>query len=455
MKLSNLLQRADAGWFSPVLLLAFVLIPYSYAAITGTAAADTAGLARLHSAAESVYCAAEVTAVTTILLVQLLLVGLGVIITHAAGARAKGIWANFQQHGWHLLFFLILVAIPFIIAWNTNSSVCSRGRAFFWESIFIEVFILAILAISYNLMFGFSGVISFGHAAFFGVGAYTVGLLMLHLNWPWWLATLGALFNGVIIALIMGFVGLRIKGLYFALFTLAFAEVLHLLAGNRIMARLTGAEDGFTFAVPQWLNITHNRLFYYYMTLVLLALSFLLVRRLMGSPTGRILHALRDNEERAQMLGYNTFHFKLLSIVIAGVLASGAGVLRGIALKGASPNVLGLDFTIGPLLMTIIGGMGTFAGPVVGAFGLRLTEQFLRDSVLEIGSLTLNIGHLWTFILGLIFIASVMIFPQGIVGTWYSRELNTVAGWLRLLRLKRDTAEELTPAAPLPQTHLD
>jgi branched-chain amino acid transport system permease protein len=453
----NLFKRQgenQTGWSGPILLLVFVLIPYAYAALAGTAAAGAGGLTRIHSAAESVYCAPGITAVTYILLGQLVLMAAAVIIFHVAGERVGGLPALLQQHGWHLLFFMILVAIPFIIAWQTDSSVCSRGRAFFWESIFIEVFILAILAISYNLMFGFSGVISFGHAAFFGAGAYTVGLLMLHLGWPWWLATIAALGNGVIIALIMGFVGLRIKGLYFALFTLAFAEVLHLLAGNRIMARLTGAEDGFTFAVPQWLNTTHNRLFFYYMTLILLALSFLLVQRLMGSPTGRILHALRDNEERAQMLGFNTFQFKLLSIVIAGVMASGAGVLRGLALKGASPNVLGLDFTIGPLLMTIIGGMGTFAGPVVGAFGLRLTEQFLRDSVLEIGSLTLNIGHLWTFILGLIFIASVMIFPQGIVGTWYNRELNTVDGWLRLLRLKRETAE-LAPPEPLPQTHLE
>src|SRR5690606_14248067 len=212
--------------------------------------------------------------------------------------------------------------------------------------------ILAILAISYNLIFGFGGIVSFGHAAFFGTGAYAVGLLMTHLAWPWWLATIGALLLGVIIALIMGFVGLRIRGLYFSLFTLAFAEVLFLLAGNRIMVNITGAEDGFTFQVPDFLNVTTNRLFFYYMTLVLLALAFLLVRRLMGSPTGRALHAMRDNEDRAQMIGFNTFYFKLIVIIIAGVMATGAGVLRGLMFKGASPNVLGLDFTMEPLLMT-------------------------------------------------------------------------------------------------------
>jgi branched-chain amino acid transport system permease protein len=101
-----------------------------------------------------------------------------------------------------------------------------RARpAFFWEAVFVDVFVMAILAISYNLMFGFAGVVSFGHAAFFGLGAYNVGLLMQHLHWPWWLAILVTLLVGAVIALVKGVVGLRIKGLYFALFTLALAEI--------------------------------------------------------------------------------------------------------------------------------------------------------------------------------------------------------------------------------------
>ena len=428
-------RRMDRLLF--LLPLLFVLIPYAYAAMSGAAEAGLSGPAAWHSASQSVYCGNGWTAVTTILLIELAVVGLAVVGAKLAGERLGSATGLLRQNGWILLFFLALVVAPFIIAWNTDSSVCTRGRAFFWESILIDIFILAILALSYNLMFGFGGIVSFGHAAFFGTGVYTVGLLMLRLEWPWWLATLAALMLGVLIALIMGFVGLRIHGLYFALFTLAFAEVLYLLAGNRIMANITGAEDGFTFTVPDWLNTTTNRLFFYYMTLILLAAAFLLIRRLMSSPTGRVLHALRDNEERAQMLGYNTFHFKLIAIIISGVMATGAGVLRGLALKGASPNVLGLDFTMEPLLMTIIGGMGTYAGPVVGAFALHLTEQFLRDSVLTLGSLQIDIGEFWTLILGAIFILSVMIFPQGIVGTWSNLGLNTRQGWLALLRIRR------------------
>lgn len=409
-----------AAWGPALLLGTLTGIPYLLAALTGQAEAGTTGLRRLHSAAESVYCAPALTLPAALLVALVLLLALAVVAAHRGMGRGR-LGAVLRDQGWETLAVALLIAVPFLIGWQTDSSVCTRGRAFFWESIFIDVFILAILAISYNLLFGFSGIVSFGHAAFFGTGAYTVGLLMLHLQWPWWLAILAALGTGVLIAVVKGGVGLRIRGLYFALFTLAFAEILFLLAGNRILVRLTGAEDGFTFPVPDWLNMTRNRLFFYYMTLLALILAYLLVRRLLSSPTGRVLVALRDNEERAQMLGYNTFYYKLIALVMAGLIGSGAGVLRGLTLKGASPNVLGLDFTLAPLLMTIIGGQGTFAGPVIGAFLLRLVEQLLRDTVLTVGTLQINIGERWALILGLLFIAIVILFPYGIVGTLQQR----------------------------------
>jgi branched-chain amino acid transport system permease protein len=442
----RLLSPAVAGF---LMLLLLVAVPYGYAALSGQPAAGLTGGARWHSAAQSVYCPSGLTPFGAILIVELLLLA-GLVLL--AWWRSE-VWGPLGQalknDGGYYLAVLLLIAVPFLLAWSTDSSVCLRGKAFFWQSIFVDVFILAILAISYNLMFGFAGVVSFGHAAFFGTGAYTVGLLMRHLEWPWWAAMLAALVGGVLIALIKGVVGLRIRGLYFALFTLAFAEVFHLLAGNRILVRLTGAEDGFTFAVPDWLNMTQNRLFYYYVSLLALIFAFLLVRRLMQSPTGRILMALRDNEERAQMLGYNTFYAKLIAIVIAGTMASGAGVLRALALKGASPNVLSLDFTINPLLMMIIGGQGTFAGPVIGAFGLRLTEQILRDTIVTAGGFTVNIGERWALILGTIFIISVMVFPYGIVGTWYKKELNTLQGWRRLLRRQQAQPAREPAKAPV------
>ncbi|MBL8059042.1 MAG: branched-chain amino acid ABC transporter permease [Anaerolineales bacterium] len=404
----------SAGLIWLGLLAAALLIPYGFAALTGTPAQDAAGLAGWASAAAAAYCAKGPTPL--VWLQAGLLAGLAAA---SLAGRRLGAWAEAVAgaRGGYLTGLAALAALPFLIAAVTNSSACTRGQAFFWQAIFVDVFIMAILAISYNLMFGFVGVVSFGHAAFFGLGAYSVGLLMEHLGWPWWGAVLGALAISVAIALIKGFVGLRIRGLYFALFTLAFAQVFFLLAGNRLLVNVTGAEDGFTFAVPDFLNMTKNRLFFYYLGLAAMVLAFLVVRQLMRSPTGRVLVAVRDNENRAQMLGYNTFYFKLIAIVIAGVLAGGAGVLRGLSLKGASPEVLGLDFTMTPLIMTLVGGQATFVGPVLGAFGLHLLEDFLRDTVVTVAGVSINVGERWALILGVIFILIVIVFPYGIVGT--------------------------------------
>jgi branched-chain amino acid transport system permease protein len=402
--------------------------------VTGTAEADLTGLKGWHSAAESVFCAKGMTTVTRIMLVELGIVFIALLVNSLMGKTFQVLSKGLGGDGGLILALMVVITIPFLIAWSTESSVCLRGKAFFWESVFIDVFILSILAISYNLVFGFSGILSFGHAAFFGTGAYMVGLLMLHLEWPWWLAVFFSLIAGVLIALFKGFVGLRIRGLYFALFTLAFAEIFFMLSGNRIMVEITGAEDGFTFPVPDWLNITQNRLFFYYMALVILVIAFLVVRRLMNSPAGRVLIAMRDNDDRAQMIGFNTFHFQLIALVIGSILATGAGILRGLALKGASPNVLGINFTMDPLLMTLMGGAATFTGPVVGAFSLRLIEQLLRDTIITVGQVEINIGEQWALILGVIFILAVLAFPQGIVGTWYARGLNTREGWRRLFK---------------------
>jgi len=405
-------RSANLIWLG--LLAAAVLIPYLFGALTGQPEAGLSGLAAWRSAAADAYCARGVTP-----LVWLHVGGVaGLAALTLAGRRLGALGAALAgARGWYLAALAALIALPFLTAAVTDSSACSRGQAFFWQAIFVDVFLLAILAISYNLMFGFVGVVSFGHAAFFGLGAYSVGLLMEHLAWPWWGAVLGSLAISVVIALIKGFVGLRIRGLYFALFTLAFAQVFFLLAGNRLLVDITGAEDGFTFAVPDFLNMTRNRLFFYYLGLAAMVFAFLVVQQLMRSPTGRVLVAVRDNEGRAQMLGYNTFHFKLIAIILAGVLAGGAGVLRGLALKGASPEVLGLDFTMTPLIMTLVGGQATFAGPVLGAFGLHLLEDFLRDTVVTVAGVSINIGERWALILGVIFILIVIVFPYGIVGT--------------------------------------
>jgi len=410
-------RPAIANWFLPLVLVLLLVIPFSVAAAIGESEAGLEGLAKISSSIGSVACAKGLTPVATILMIEIGVAVLAVVTALAMGKRTGWLFNLLREQGAQYVILLLLIAIPFIIAWRTDSSVCVRGKSYFWQSVFIEAFILAALAISYNLIFGFVGVISFGHAAFFGVGAYAVGLLILHLEWPLGVSVLATLIISTAMGVLVSVIALRIRGLYFAIFTLVFAEIFFVLAQNRIMTEITGAEDGFTFGVPDWINATKNRLTFYYLGLIFLIFCYLLVRQLVNSPTGRIMNAIRDNEDRAMMLGYNTFTYKTLAIVLAGVLASGAGILRALLNKGASPNVLGVSFTIDPLLMTLVGGAGTFSGPVIGAFLLRLVEQSLRDTVLTLGTLQLNIGERWFLILGLLFIVIVIAFPSGIVGT--------------------------------------
>lgn len=401
----------NTTWILLASLAVLGLIPLVFAALQGQGEAPAATLA-------DAFCAETPTALAGIFLAETLLIAGLTAWAQLRPAQQNPLFDVLRSSGWHLAALWLLGTLPFIIAWQTESSVCTRGRAFFWESIFIEVFILAALAVSYNLIFGFAGVLSFGHAAFFGFGAYGVGLLMLHLEWPLGLAVIFTLTFSALVGLLISVIAVRIRGLYFAIFTLVFAEIFYVLAQNRIMADITGAEDGFTFPVPDWINATRNRMTFYYLALVFLIFCYVLVKRLINSPTGRVMTAMRENEDRALMLGFNTFWYKTLAIILAGVMASGAGILRGLLNKGASPNVLGTGFTIDPLLMTLVGGVSTFDGPVIGAFLLRLLEQSLRDAVITIGSVEINIGEYWALILGSIFILIVMVFPSGIVGTF-------------------------------------
>ncbi|MEL7236939.1 MAG: branched-chain amino acid ABC transporter permease, partial [Chloroflexota bacterium] len=169
---------------------------------------------------------------------------------------------------------------------------------------------------------------------------------------------------------------------------------------------------------PDWLNPTRNRLIYYYITLALMSLTFVFIRRLISSPVGAVLVAIRENEERARAIGYNTLNYKLYAITVSSLLAALAGALHVLFNKKVGPEVLGLTYTVDPLLGTIIGGLGTFVGPVLGMGGIHLSDRLLRDTVLEIGTYTLDIGASWNVILGSAFILVVIVFPRGIVGTF-------------------------------------
>jgi branched-chain amino acid transport system permease protein len=352
---------------------------------------------------------------------------------------------QFLQDNWKLLLItMLLILFPFIVGWLTGSDPTPRrardaGESSFWQSLLAQIYIFSILAISYNLMFGFTGIVSFGHGLFFGTGAYMFGIGMKHLGLSPIMSILLTLVISAILGLIMGLVSLRIKGGYFAIFTLAFAQIFFILAKNRLFIDITGAEDGMFFEVPDWLNpVPKNRLIFYYITLAAVVAVFLLVRRLINSPTGRVFQGIRENEQRAQTIGFNTLTYKLVAIVLAGVLASIAGILH-VALnnKQALPSMLGLTYTVDPLLATLLGGTGTFIGPPLGAGILYLGEIALRGLEFTIGGTVINIGEYWALLLGVAFILVVMVFPSGVVGTWRT--------WR--LRRKQRAAARKTPSS--------
>ncbi|MCC6802421.1 MAG: branched-chain amino acid ABC transporter permease [Anaerolineae bacterium] len=346
-----------------------------------------------------------------------------------------------------IVLTIFLIAFPFLVGWLTDSSpvgvargdrMVMRGESVRWQAVLIEAYILGILAMSYNLLFGFTGIVSFGHALFFGMGSYVLGLALEYTGLDPGIGLLVGVVAGLLVACIVGvligLVSLRLRGVYFAIFTLAVAEMFFIFFGR---LSLTKAEDGFAVSnLPVWLDPSQNRLTFYYIALAFFAGTFLFIRRLVNSPTGAVFQAIRENEDRALAIGYDTLRYKLLSLIVAGMLAALAGMLQVLLNKKVGPELLGVSYTVDPLLMTIIGGVGTFGGPIIGSAGLHLLDVFFRDSTLVIGGITVDIAGIWSLLLGVVFILVVIVFPLGVVGTW------------RRWRMRVSRRE---PAAPLHQ----
>lgn len=318
-----------------------------------------------------------------------------------------------------LLVLAVLVVLPFLLSWITGAPV-EEGRPRFWQGLLVQVFILAVYAMSYDLLMGYTGILSFGHAMFFGTGAYVVGILMKHFAWALPLALLVAVVVAVLQSLLIGVLSLRVRGVYFAMVTLAFAQVFFILSEATDFRHYTGAEDGLQgVPVPAWINPTDHRLRFYYLSLGFAILMYVVARRIVNSPTGRVMIAIRENEDRALMLGYNTFIYKLIAMVVAGVFAALAGVLSALWNFGASPSFLHVNRTIDALLMTIIGGVGTLVGPMLGAGVLELLGYWLNNIF----------GPRWPLVFGLVYVLIVLFVPYGIVGTWRLRSFAWRQGW--------------------------
>ncbi|RPI42626.1 MAG: branched-chain amino acid ABC transporter permease, partial [Hyphomicrobiaceae bacterium] len=266
---------------------------------------------------------------------------------------------------------------------------------------------------SLNLLLGYTGLVSFGHAAYFGIGAYTCALLMKSANAPFLPSLLAAGVMAGAFALLFGFFCVRLTKIYFAMLTLAFAQIVWAICFK--WNDVTGGEQGLPnvpYPSMDWMGalpiVDNFRVGdrFYLLVLVIVALCFAVLRRIVDSPFGRVLTVIRDNPERAQFIGVNVRAYQLAAFVVAGLFAGISGGLFGIFNRGVFPDFAFWTKSAEPLIMTILGGMGSFWGPAVGAAAFILLNQ-------QITSFT----EYWPLTMGTVLIVLLFVFPGGIAGT--------------------------------------
>lgn len=296
---------------------------------------------------------------------------------------------NYKHSFWIILlaalFFLFL---PFITPYKALAS---------------QMLIFAIFAIGYDILFGYTGLLSFGHAAYFGLGAYGAGLSLVHLSVPIVPAILIGIIISVLVASVIGYLSIRRRGIYFAMATMAFAQMIYFIAFK--WRSLTGGSDGLQ-GVPRPnlgpINLG-SELSLYYFILFFFIVSVFLGIRIINSPFGRTIECLRENEDRARSVGFNPTQFKLISFVISALFAGLAGGLYALLQNFVPLNTLNLDTSGDIVLITLVGGKGTLYGPIMAAMAILFLKDLLTSHI-----------NIWPLFLGLFFVISVMTFRRGI-----------------------------------------
>lgn len=327
-----------------------------------------------------------------------------------------------------LLMLLVLLAFaPFVMPSVKALSVAAK------------ILIFVVLVASFDLLLGYTGVVSFAHTMFFGIGAYGVAMASTAWGATWTSLLAGvalALAVSFILALVIGLFSLRVRAIFFAMVTLAVASAFATLASQ--LSDFTGGEDGLSFKVPELLSPSFElfdhpvlgvtidgRIICYYLLFAMAVALFLALLRIVNSPFGRVLQAIRENEFRAEAIGYRVVLYRCISSVLAALFACLAGVMLALWLRYNGPDTsLSFEVMMDVLLIVVIGGMGTMYGAVVGAAIFLVAQSYLQD-LLKSGSeaaasLPLVSALLspdrWLLWLGLLFVLSIYYFPTGIVG---------------------------------------
>ncbi len=326
-----------------------------------------------------------------------------------------------------LLIFLALALTPFVVPGVKALNVAAK------------VLVFVVLVASFDLLLGYTGIVSFAHTMFFGIGAYGIAIASTRMG-PGW----GALATGLAVALAVSFVlalgiglfSLRVRAIFFSMITLAVAAAFQTLASQ--LSEFTGGEDGLTFKMPELLQPSFQlmeepflgvsldgRLICYYLLFVTALVLFLAMLRIVNSPFGRVLQAIRENEFRAEAIGYRVVVYRTVSSILSALFATVAGAMLAVWLRYNGPDTtLSFEIMLDVLLIVVIGGMGTIYGALIGSGLFVVAQSYLQD-LLRMGSeaaagvpalAALLSPDRWLLWLGLLFVLSVYYFPTGVVG---------------------------------------
>ena len=287
----------------------------------------------------------------------------------------------------------------------------------FWRRFVTEILIWGLLGMSSDILIGYTGMVSFGHSAFFGLGMYGAAAALLTIRPPsLWLTIIYGLVGAGLVAVFVAYFSTRLRDIYFAITTLVFSQIFYVIIFT--WTEVTGGENGLTFrqppfAIPGLVSVPFTPVTLHWFVLGVVVVSYVVLRRIMQSPFGKVLQAIRENEPRTRAIGYHVERYKIVAVMLSGLFAGLAGVLYAVQNKIAAPDFVFFLVSGETVIFNVMGGMGTLVGPVAGAaFFLVLRE---------------GLSRFWTeyylIPVGLIFTAMVIFMPQGLLG-FLKRRLN-------------------------------
>jgi branched-chain amino acid transport system permease protein len=288
----------------------------------------------------------------------------------------------------------------------------------FWRRFLTEILIWGLLAMSSDILIGYTGIVSFGHSAFFGLGMYGAAAALLLASPPsLWLALVCGLVAAAAVAAFVAYFSTRLRDIYFAITTLIFSQIFYVVIFT--WTEVTGGENGLTFsrpklAIPGLVSLPFTAQSLHWFVLAVVTLSYLILRRITHSPFGMVLQSIRENEARTRAIGYPTERYKIVAVMLSGVFAGLSGVLYALQNQFAAPDFVFFLLSGETVIYNVIGGVGTLVGPIVGAAFFLLLREGLSRFFTEF----------YLIPLGLIFITMVIFMPQGLLGfarRWLNR----------------------------------